>query len=144
VKSTVTGSGVSIARGEKLAQRVEINVVAAFHVHQAGAIADVALAAEGQRGQRAQGMHGIHVAQQQNAALSRARVRHRRADTVAQPHAAGDPLCPRSQGGEVVLGQVHHAVDRGGVESRAFGLDPGPQSGQHLVGVEGKVDWVMS
>ncbi len=123
-------------RRQQLPQRVDVDVIAALHVHQTRSVTEVALAPKRQHAKRAHGMHGVEMAQQQDAALSASRMGHRRSHAVPKAHAPWDTLDPAAHGRQLVLRQIHHPVDGGGVEGRALGLDPRAKALDHLVRVE--------
>ena len=122
----------------QLADRFQRQVVAALHVQDARPPGAVALAPERQFRQRADRVHGVEVAHHQDARHIRRGVREGGADAIAEAHAAGDPLDPGAGQDQGARGDVHHAVDRGGIEGRAFALDPLAQPGEHGVGIEGQ------
>ncbi len=123
-------------RARQLADGFEAEVIAALHVHDAGAVALVALALERQGVQRADRVHRVEMAHDQDAGFAHPRVGKARAHAIAAAHAAGDAFHHGAHQREVPRGDVHHAVHRAGVPGGAFAFDPWAQAGEHFVGVE--------
>ena len=125
-----------------LAQGGQRQIGAALHVLGAWAIGTVALDAERQRpGQGADGMHGVNVAQYQQprpgGGLARAVLVVDGQQMVAKPVPAGNALHPHADGFVVGLHPGGHAGHALGVIGGALDFDPGADSGQYVVHVEG-------
>lgn len=58
---------------------------------------------------------------------------------VADPRPPGNPLDPGAKGRQFMLRQIHHPIDGSRIKCRAFGFDPGPETGEHLIGIKGQV-----
>ena len=126
------------ASGGELAEGLEGDEVAAFHVVDAGAVALGAFALPGEGGDRADGVDGVHVAHDEDAGAAGLRVGEGGADTVAETHAAGDAVDAGAHEGEVAGGEIHHAVDGWFYKCGAFAFYPRAEGGEHLFGVEGE------
>ena len=94
----------------ELFDRFEGEVIAAFHVVYARAVAALAVAPPGQLAERADGVDGVHMAHNEDAGFTRF-VREGGADAVTVAHAAGNALDAGAHDGEVAADHAHHAVD---------------------------------
>ena len=122
--------------------RLEADKIAAFHVLNTGAVTHIAVALEREFFERADGMHRIHVTRDQDARLAKIGVWKARAHRPAKSHPAGDAVNDGTGHRQIIGRDIHHPVDRRGVERGAFAFDPWAQAVQHVIGVKRKVQGV--